>query len=56
MAPFKGGPPVQRRSMTTEQAIEYLLKQRAQLGISYIQIQEGQVENFAPVVARLSGK
>jgi probable F420-dependent oxidoreductase len=52
----RGGPPVQPRPMTTEQAIEHLLEQRERLGISYIQIQEGQRENFAPVVARLSGK
>ncbi len=43
--------------MTTEQAIEHLMKQRERLGISYIQTQEGQVENFASVIARrLSGK
>ena len=53
---IKGGPPVESLPMTTEQAIEHLMKQRERLGISYIQIQEGQVENFAPVVARLSGK
>ncbi len=53
---IRGGPIVQPRPMTTEQAIEHLLEQRQRLGISYIQVQEGQVENFAPVVARLSGK
>ncbi len=53
---IKGGPPVESQPMTTEQAIEHLIKQRERLGISYIQIQEGQVENFAPVVAQLSGK
>jgi hypothetical protein len=42
--------------MITEQAIEHPMKQRERLSISYIQIQEGQVENFALVVARLSGK
>jgi probable F420-dependent oxidoreductase len=52
----RGGPPVQSRPMTTEQTIEHLLKQREQLGISYIQVQEGQVENFAPIVTRLRGK
>ena len=31
------------------------MKLRERLGISYIQIRGGQVENFAPVVARLSG-
>jgi probable F420-dependent oxidoreductase len=53
---IRGGPPIQPQPMTTEQAIEHLMKQRERLGISYIQIQEGQVENFASVVARLSGK
>ncbi len=42
--------------MTTEQAVEHLMEQRERLGISYIQIQERQLENFAPVVARLNGK
>ena len=41
--------------MTTEQAVAHLLEQRARLGISYLQVQERQLENFAPVVARLSG-
>jgi probable F420-dependent oxidoreductase len=53
---LRGGPPIQPRPMTTQQAIEHLLEQRERLGISYIQIQEGQVKNFAPIVARLSGK
>jgi probable F420-dependent oxidoreductase len=53
---LRGGPPVQARPMTTEQAIDHLLKQREQLGISYIQLQEKQIENFAPIVAQLSGK
>ncbi len=42
--------------MTTEQAVEHLLEQRERLGISYIQVQEGQMENFVPVLARLHGK
>lgn len=50
------GIPVQSRPMTTAQAVEYLLEQRERLGISYIQIQERQSENFAPVVAHLNGK
>ncbi|MFL5664661.1 MAG: TIGR03621 family F420-dependent LLM class oxidoreductase [Ktedonobacteraceae bacterium] len=53
--PFRGMP-VESRPMTTEQAVEYLLEQREHLGISYIQVQERQLENFAPVVARLNGK
>lgn len=53
---IQGGPAVQSQSMTTEQAIEHFMKQRERLGISYIQLQQGQVENFAPLVTRLSGK
>ena len=53
---MRGGPQMPPRPMTTQQAIEHLLEQRERLGISYIQIQEGQMENFAPVVAHLSGK
>ena len=41
---------------STEQAIELLLEQRERFGFSYIQVYEGQMENFAPVVARLAGK
>lgn len=50
------GIPVEPRPMTTEQAVEYLLEQRERLGISYIQIQERQFENFVPVLHRLNGK
>jgi len=53
---IQGGIPVQSRPMTTEQAVAYLVEQRERLGISYIQMQERQVENFAPVVARLNDK
>ena len=42
--------------MTTEQAVEYLLEQREKFGVSYIQIQERQLENFVPVLAQLNGK
>lgn len=52
----RGGLPVERRSMTTEQAVEYLLEQREKLGFSYIYIQERQLENFTPVLARLNGQ
>ncbi len=59
--PATAGPSFQRmqveaRPMTTEQAVEHLLGQREDFGISYIQVQETQLENFAPVVARLNGK
>lgn len=53
--PFQGMP-VESRPMTTEQAVESLLEQRERLGISYIQIQERQMENFTPVLDRLNGK
>lgn len=53
--PFQGMP-IEAQPMTTEQAVEYLLGQRERLGISYIQIQERQLENFAPVAARLHSK
>lgn len=48
--------PVEVRKVSTEQAVAYLLGQRERLGISYFQVQERQLENFAPVVARLHGK
>ncbi len=53
--PFQGMP-VEARPMTTEQAVTFLLEQREHLGISYIQLQERQLENFAPVIARLHDK
>ncbi len=42
--------------MRTDQIVTYLLDQRADSGISYIQIIDAQMENFAPVVAQLAGK
>jgi probable F420-dependent oxidoreductase len=54
--PFQRGIPVEARPMTTEQVVEHLLEQREHLGISYIPVQEGQLENFTPVLARLNGK
>lgn len=50
------GFPIKMRGMSTEQAVEHLLEQRAQYGFSYIQVFDGQMENFAPVVAHLNGK
>src|SRR5437660_1533962 len=50
-----GGPPIPKRPMSTEQAVAHLLEQRDRYGFSYLQVYEGQVENFAPVVARLAG-
>src|SRR5258706_2598183 len=55
-APPFPGMPVESRPMTTEQAVAYLLEKREHFGISYFQVQERQLENFAPVVARLNGK
>ena len=44
------------RPLTTEQAVAHLLELRERYGISYLQVSAGQVENFAPVVAQLTGK
>ncbi|HEY4386921.1 MAG TPA: TIGR03621 family F420-dependent LLM class oxidoreductase [Ktedonobacteraceae bacterium] len=53
-----GGVPfaISMSRMSTVQAVEHLLEQRERYGFSYIQVFDGQAENFAPVVARLSGK
>ncbi len=50
------GPPIPRIVMSAEQAVEHLLEQRERYGFSYIPVYGGaQMENFAPVVARLAG-
>lgn len=46
----------QKQEMTTEQAVAYLQERRERYGFSYLQLSAGQMENFAPVVARLAGK
>lgn len=51
-----GGPPIPKRPMSTEQAVAHLLEQRDRYGFSYLQVYAGQMENFAPVVAQLTGK
>jgi len=51
-----GGPPIPKRPLSTEQAIAHLVEQRDRYGFSYLQVYEGQMENFAPVVARLTRK
>lgn len=51
-----GGWQIPKRPFGTEQAVAYLLEQRERYGFSYLQIYEGQIENFAPVVVRLAGK
>jgi hypothetical protein len=50
-----GGPPIPKRPLSTEQAVAQLLEQRDRYGFSYLQVYAGQMENFAPVVARLAG-
>jgi probable F420-dependent oxidoreductase len=55
-APQSGGWVVPKRSFSTEQAVAHLLEQRERYGFSYLQISQGQMENFAPVLARLAGK
>jgi probable F420-dependent oxidoreductase len=50
------GAPMPQRPMSIDQAVEHLEGLRQRYGFSYIQIFQGQVENFAPVVARLAGK
>ena len=51
-----GGPPIPKRPLSIEQAVAHLREQRDRYGFSYLQVYEGQMENFAPVVARLAGK
>ncbi|HEX6778766.1 MAG TPA: TIGR03621 family F420-dependent LLM class oxidoreductase [Ktedonobacterales bacterium] len=51
-----GGPPIPKRAMLTAQVVDYLLEQRERYGFSYLQVYEGQMENFAPVVAQLAGR
>ena len=45
-----------KKPLSTEQAIAHLLEQRERYGFSYLQVSTGQMENFAPVLAHLSGK
>lgn len=51
-----GGPPIPKRAMLIAQVVDYLLEQRERYGFSYLQVYEGQMENFAPVVAQLAGR
>ena len=53
--PTVGGPPIPMRSMSTDEAVAELTEQRARYGFSYIQFFSGQMENCAPLVARLAG-
>lgn len=51
-----GGWVIPKQPLSTEQAVAYLLEQRERYGFSYLHVSAGQMENFAPVVARLAGK
>ena len=51
-----GGWAISKRPLSAEQAVAHLLEQRERYGFSYLQISAGQMENFAPVAARLAGK
>jgi probable F420-dependent oxidoreductase len=48
--------PFSKRQITTAQAVVLLEEQRERYGFSYLQLYEGQIENFAPVVAQLAGR
>ena len=50
------GRPGEARRMNTQQAVEHFLEQREHYGISYIQVMDGQLENFLPVLTQLNGK
>jgi probable F420-dependent oxidoreductase len=50
-----GGPPIPKRFMSTDEAVAELTEMRARYGFSYIQFFSGQMENCAPLVARLAG-
>lgn len=52
----RGPVPVKAREMSIEQTVKHFLELRERYGFSYFQVADGQVENFAPVVARLNGK
>jgi hypothetical protein len=56
VTPPPGMPPMQILSVSTEQAVDHLLELRERYGYSYFQVYDGQMENFAPVVARLGGR
>ncbi|HWZ19999.1 MAG TPA: TIGR03621 family F420-dependent LLM class oxidoreductase [Ktedonobacteraceae bacterium] len=50
------GPPIPKRQVSADEAVAQLLEQRERYGFSYIQVFEGQMENFAPIVAKLAGQ
>ncbi|MGI8587795.1 MAG: TIGR03621 family F420-dependent LLM class oxidoreductase [Chloroflexia bacterium] len=51
-----GGWSVPKRQLTTERAVAELLEHRDRYGFSYLQLSTQQMENFAPVIALLSGR
>src|SRR5206468_3977218 len=53
--PPRGGPPIPRTPLTIAAAVARLQEMRDQFGFTYFTIFENQLENFAPVVARLTG-
>jgi len=50
------GPQVPKKQVSTDEAVDQLLELRERFGLTYLQIFEGQMENFAPLVTRLAGK
>ncbi len=56
LPPQSGAWFVPRHPLSTEQAVDRLLEQRERYGFSYLQVSMQQMENFAPVLARLVGK
>ncbi len=46
----------QAQAMSVDQAVEHFLEQRERYGFSSILLFDEQIESFAPVVARLTGK
>jgi probable F420-dependent oxidoreductase len=56
LPPQSGHWSVPRHPLSTEQAVERLLQQRERYGFSYLHVSMQQIENFAPVLARLANK
>lgn len=54
--PTPGEWPMQKIPMTKSEAVDHLERLRERNGFSYFQLMESQLENFAPVVAKLAGK
>jgi probable F420-dependent oxidoreductase len=54
LAPQAGWQALPKRALSTEQVVAHLIEQRERTGVSYLQVSAGQMDNFAPVAARLS--